>query len=77
MINNSKGYIVSVDIPSGLDPDTGMAHDKCVKADATVTFHRIKNGLIGRQEYTGQLHVEKIGIPIELKMMSFNLGVEP
>ena len=25
MINNSKGYIVSVDIPSGLDPDTGMA----------------------------------------------------
>jgi NAD(P)H-hydrate epimerase len=65
MINNSKGYIVSVDIPSGLDPDNGMTHDKCVKADATVTFHRIKNGLIGRQEYTGQLHLEKIGIPIE------------
>jgi len=65
IINDSKAYVVSVDIPSGLNPDTGITHDKCVKADATVTFHRIKNGLIGRQEYTGHLHLEMIGIPIE------------
>ncbi len=65
MINDSNAYVVSVDIPSGLDPDTGKTHNKCVKADATITFHRIKNGLIGRQEYTGQLHLEMIGIPIE------------
>jgi NAD(P)H-hydrate epimerase len=65
LINSSDAYVVAVDIPSGLDPDDGTFHEKCVKADATVTFHRIKNGLTGNKEYTGKVHLEKIGIPIE------------
>lgn len=65
LINSSNAYIVAVDIPSGLDPNYGTYHEKCVKADATVTFHRIKNGLTGNDEYTGKVHLEKIGIPIE------------
>jgi NAD(P)H-hydrate epimerase len=65
LINNSDTYVVAVDIPSGLDPDDGTFHEKCVKADATVTFHRIKNGLNQKKEYTGKVHLEKIGIPIE------------
>jgi NAD(P)H-hydrate epimerase len=65
LINNSDAYVVAVDIPSGLDPNYGTFHEKCVKADATVTFHRIKNGLNGKKEYTGKVHLEKIGIPIE------------
>lgn len=65
MINASRAYVVSVDIPSGLDPDTGAIHDKCVKANATVTFHRIKRGLIGREGFTGKVYLERIGIPIE------------
>lgn len=65
LINDSKAYVVSVDIPSGLNPNDGSFHEKCVKADATVTFHRIKNGLTRNKEYTGELHLEKIGIPIE------------
>ncbi len=65
LINSSNAYIVAVDIPSGLDPNDGTYHEKCVKADATVTFHRIKNGLTGNEEYTGKVHLEKIGIPIE------------
>jgi NAD(P)H-hydrate epimerase len=65
IINASNAYILSVDIPSGLDPDTGNTHDKCVKAKATVTFHRIKRGLLGNEEYTGRVYLEKIGIPIE------------
>ena len=44
-INNSKAYRVSVDIPTGLDPDTGNVIDKCVNADLIVTFHDLKNGL--------------------------------
>ena len=44
-INNSKAYKVSVDIPTGLDPDTGEVIDKCVKADLIVTFHDMKKGL--------------------------------
>jgi NAD(P)H-hydrate epimerase len=65
IINSSNGYIVSVDIPSGLDPDTGATHDKCVRANSTVTFHRIKKGLVGKQDYTGKIFLERIGIPIE------------
>jgi NAD(P)H-hydrate epimerase len=65
IINASNAYVVSVDIPSGLDPDTGATHEKCVKANATVTFHRIKKGLIGKQDYTGKVYLERIGIPIE------------
>lgn len=65
LINDSKAYVVSVDIPSGLNPNDGSFPEKCVKADATVTFHRFKHGLTRNKEYTGELHLEKIGIPIE------------
>jgi NAD(P)H-hydrate repair Nnr-like enzyme with NAD(P)H-hydrate epimerase domain len=37
-INKSKAYIVSVDVASCIDPNSGHTHDKSVKADATVTF---------------------------------------
>ncbi|MDW0154953.1 MAG: NAD(P)H-hydrate epimerase [Nitrososphaeraceae archaeon] len=65
IINASNTYVVSVDIPSGLNPNDGTFRDKCVKADATVTFHRIKKGLTMNKEYVGKLHLEKIGIPTE------------
>ena len=65
LINNSNTYVVSVDIPSGLDPNDGSFHEKCVRANATVTFHRIKKGLTINNEYVGKLHLEKIGIPVE------------
>ena len=44
-INNSKAYKVAVDIPTGLEPDTGIVIDKCVNADLIVTFHDMKKGL--------------------------------
>ncbi|MCI0560166.1 MAG: NAD(P)H-hydrate epimerase [Nitrososphaera sp.] len=64
-INCSRAYIVAVDVPSGYDPNTGKIHEKCVKADATVTFHRLKVGLLKGRKYTGPVHVEWIGIPPE------------
>lgn len=64
-INKSGAYIFSVDIPSGLDPNTGLVRDKCVRANATVTFHRIKKGLLNNEKYSGQIHLEHIGIPRE------------
>jgi len=51
-VNNSKAYKVSVDIPTGLDPDTGYIADKCVNADLIVTFHDMKNGLEKFKEKT-------------------------
>jgi NAD(P)H-hydrate epimerase len=62
---NKRALIVAVDIPSGFDPNTAKIHDKCVKADATVTFHRLKVGLPRGRKYTGPVLVEWIGIPPE------------
>ncbi len=65
LINRSKAYTVAVDIPSGLDPLTGEVHDRAVAADATVTFHRIKTGLLKRSDLTGKVILAPIGIPPE------------
>jgi len=62
---NSRAYVVAIDIPSGFDPNTGKIHEKCVRANATVTFHRAKLGLAKGKKYTGPVHVEWIGIPPE------------
>ena len=59
-INNSKAYKASVDIPTGLDPDSGMIIDKCVNADLIVTFHDLKKGLEKLQDKTV---VADIGLP--------------
>jgi len=64
-INNSKAYVLAVDVPSGFDPNTAKIHEKCVRADATITFHRLKVGLAKGKKYTGPIHVEWIGIPPE------------
>lgn len=63
IINRHSKEILSVDIPSGLDGDTGEVWGISVKADKTVTFHLIKKGLLENGEYTGKLIVEDIGIP--------------
>ena len=44
-INKSNAFKVSIDIPTGIDPDTGDVVDKCVNADLIVTFHDMKKGL--------------------------------
>jgi NAD(P)H-hydrate epimerase len=66
-INNCKetSFILAVDIPSGLDPDSGKIIDKAIYADATITFHRPKHGILNNSENAGKLMVRKIGIPFE------------
>ncbi|HKS67750.1 MAG TPA: NAD(P)H-hydrate dehydratase [Candidatus Acidoferrales bacterium] len=69
-INNhpDAATIVSVDIPSGLDSDTGEAHGECVSADYTVTFTAPKRGMVLRDAswVVGQLLVRDIGSRFEL-----------
>ncbi|MBS4024657.1 MAG: NAD(P)H-hydrate epimerase [Clostridia bacterium] len=62
-INTSKKYVLSMDIPSGLNGDTGEVMGISVIADITVTFHEIKIGLDSNREYSGRILVEDIGIP--------------
>ncbi len=58
-INESGARVVSVDVPSGMDVDTGDVADIAVEADRVVTFHDMKPGLADRQAVT----VADIGIP--------------
>lgn len=65
MINKSKGFKVAVDLPSGLDTDTGEPHGEAVKADLTISLHRKKLGLTKAPGLTGELIVLPIGVPAE------------
>jgi len=45
LINNCGSYVVSIDLPSGLESDTGVPYESCVRADLTVTMALPKLGL--------------------------------
>jgi NAD(P)H-hydrate epimerase len=68
LINQSHAFKLAVDIPTGLDPDTGLVNDKCVKADVTITFHKMKIGMPKNLDMCGKIIVEKIGIPPEAEI---------
>ena len=67
-INQSSGFKVAVDIPTGVDSDTGQAPDAAVKANLTITFHRPKTGLLKAKRYVGELVVASVGIPPEAEL---------
>ena len=64
---SEKALVVSVDLPSGLDPDTGQPSEPTVKADLTITMHKPKPGLLAPEarEFVGELIVANIGMPPE------------
>ena len=64
-INETECYKFAVDVPSGLDPQTGDTANIFTKCDMTVTFHKMKQGISKRKDLTGELFAEKIGIPPE------------
>ncbi|MFH1227173.1 MAG: NAD(P)H-hydrate epimerase [Planctomycetota bacterium] len=67
-INNSGLPIVAIDIPSGLDADTGRPLGIAVKAKLTVTMSAPKKGFLkpGAGFYTGNIIVADIGIPLKI-----------
>jgi len=67
-INAARSAVAAVDIPTGLDCDTGKAAGPAVRATMTVTFVARKKGFDspGAAEYTGKVIVADIGIPAEL-----------
>ncbi|MGD0159818.1 MAG: NAD(P)H-hydrate dehydratase [Candidatus Bathyarchaeia archaeon] len=66
-INQMDAFRVAVDVPTGVDADTGAVEGEAVKADLTVTFHRSKKGLERAKKYVGELAVKDIGLPEEFE----------
>ena len=66
-VNNSRLRVIAVDVPSGLDADSGVAYSPCVRADQTVTFTLPKAGLLTADglRMCGGISVVDIGIPDE------------
>ncbi len=62
LMNRSGKPILSVDVPSGLDADTGKVLGVAVKAKRTVTFVASKKGFSKARKYCGKLVVRDIGI---------------
>jgi NAD(P)H-hydrate epimerase len=65
LINASGAKVVAVDIPSGLDCDTGRPLGPTVRAHHTATFVAVKKGFVeeSAKEWLGQVHVVDIGVP--------------
>ena len=65
LINITNKEVVAIDVPSGLDTDTGKVEGPCIKATHTITLALPKIGLLifPGASYAGKVTVEDIGIP--------------
>jgi NAD(P)H-hydrate epimerase len=75
-LNASPAPKLAVDLPSGLDCDTGEAARHTIRAAETCTFVAMKRGFLapGAAQYTGRVHVLDIGAP--RKLVEEVLGLE-
>ncbi|QBY04652.1 NAD(P)H-hydrate dehydratase [Thalassotalea sp. HSM 43] len=64
LINKLAQPVLSLDLPSGLNGETGQPQGDCVQADATVTFIAVKQGLLtGRGiEFCGDIYLADLGL---------------
>ncbi|MFK0188561.1 NAD(P)H-hydrate dehydratase [Streptomyces rubiginosohelvolus] len=68
IVTRDRTPVISVDLPSGVEADTGEVHGEAVRADATVTFGTYKPGLLidPAAEHAGALRLVDIGLGPEL-----------
>jgi hydroxyethylthiazole kinase-like uncharacterized protein yjeF len=66
-INAMDAFRLAVDVPTGIDADTGESLGEAVKADLTVTFHKTKIGFKKATKHLGKLVVKDIGLPEEFE----------
>ena len=68
VINQSPARVIAVDIPSGLNADTGNVMGCTVKADCTVTFIGLKQGLFTGHaaDYCGEIFYASLAVPDDI-----------
>lgn len=62
LINGAQGFVLALDVPSGIEADTGRAAEGAVKAALTVTFHAKKPCHRLAKGHCGEVRVARIGI---------------
>lgn len=62
VVNEKAGFRISVDVPSGIDANTGEVRGIAVKSDRIVTFHKIKTGIKNLKD----IRAVDIGIPLKV-----------
>jgi ADP-dependent NAD(P)H-hydrate dehydratase / NAD(P)H-hydrate epimerase len=64
-INGSGVPVLAIDLPSGLDADTGSVLGRAVIAEATITFIGVKQGLLtgAGPDHCGRLYHDDLGVP--------------
>lgn len=67
-VNRSAKTVVAVDIPSGLDADTGKIHGSAIRASMTAAMGLAKKGLYEGEgpQFAGEIVVMDIGIPKQI-----------
>ncbi|MDO0935658.1 NAD(P)H-hydrate dehydratase [Streptomyces sp. DG2A-72] len=72
LVTDSRAAVVAVDLPSGVDADTGEVRGAAIRADLTVTFGTHKPGLLidPAREYAGSVRLVEIGLelPVEAEL---------
>ena len=64
IINRSRIYTISVDLPSGMEADQGLVNTIAINPSLVVTFQYMKEGLVNNKLLKDcQIVVESIGIP--------------
>lgn len=69
-INSLKAAKIAIDVPTGVDSDTGKVLGSAVKADVTITFYKAKKGLEAAKNYAGEVVVRDIGLPLLLEQFA-------
>ncbi|MFW9802535.1 MAG: NAD(P)H-hydrate dehydratase [Candidatus Thorarchaeota archaeon] len=65
MFNKSTAKKYAIDVPTGINSDTGEIHGKAVNADVTIALHGPKKGTLAVKELVGKTKIVSIGIPAE------------
>ena len=62
VVNEKAGFTIAVDVPSGIDANTGEVRGIAVKSDRIITFHKIKTGIKNLKD----IRAVDIGIPLKV-----------
>ena len=68
--NHTGAPILALDVPSGLDADTGIAHGATIRAEATATFIALKPGLLTADgpDHCGAISVHALDLDVQMML---------